>query len=365
MLYLKRIWASAGYLFFTFGGLILLVGSIIFTTQAFRTQNQDVRSQAASESQVNQVVTLSQTLTVRNNQAEVVFSLNTHNQEVDGLQLVFEFKAKNKFNLDVSDLSQALKLKHKEEKTTNKGKKLGLIFLPSSPEKPFKTNAAVPILKLKVSSADKNKVEAVWDKERSLALNRQTTTNLLAKLPPVRFELAPPQTKHISFYLQGVTKPNVSQKAQVYLVAKDQKPLKTELEFTSQADGLMQTADLKPLKKLNLNPTKTYQVLVKTPVSLRATIGRLQIDPSGKLSFSLTRQKPVVVGDFVTRPEREWNRFNLSDISAILAKYTQLTQPATASNGLAKFDVNFDQVLDIRDVTLVLKNHTQLEILGD
>ncbi len=342
-----------------------MVSLIVLLTQSLQTQTQDVRSKAASENQADQVITLSYSLNTKSNQAEVIFLLDTHNQEVDGLQLVFELQAKNKFNLDVRDLSQALKLKHKEKKVTNQGEKLGLILLPNSPEKPFKTNMAVPILKLKISSTDKNQVEISWDKERSLALNRQTTKNLLAELPSVRFELAPPQAQFISFYLQGVTRPNISQKTQVYLVAKDQEPLKTELEFVSQADGLMQATDLKPLEKLSLDTTQTYQVLVKTPVSLRADVGQLKIDLSGQPNFSLTRQTPVIVGDFVTQPEREWNRFNLNDISAILAKYTQLTQPATASNGLARFDVNFDQVLDIRDVTLVLKNHTQLETLGD
>ena len=70
----------------------------------------------------------------------------------------------------------------------------------------------------------------------------------------------------------------------------------------------------------------------------------------------------VKIGDFV-QEGAAFNQLNLLDIAAILAIFQDLNIPITDS--IRKFDVNYDNQFDIRDIGLVLVNWTDLSIMGD
>lgn len=195
----------------------------------------------------------------------------------------------------------------------------------------------------------------------------KTNPESLTCQPPV-----PVETPRLAFAakLQGLSKPSISVKAQVWLVplnhldtAADivQREYTFDLEMKTAADG-----HLYPTNQLiltNVPANQKYVVYLKTTWSLRRKLGEIFIAP-GENKAPLDWVKfPLLVGDFITTPQEQSNKINILDLSAMLRVYTQLTTPVTATN--QQFDVNYDSQIDILDLSLVLSNYTKLEVVGD
>lgn len=170
--------------------------------------------------------------------------------------------------------------------------------------------------------------------------------------------------------LQGLIKPEVATKAQVTLVVLNQlnpaadvvpKQYSFDVELITDSNGL-----LYPTNQLLLNNVPTnqkYAVLVKTSWSLRRKIGEITIVSGENRLSSNWARAPLLVGDFVTSPQEQFNRINILDLSAMLKVFSSLVVPITPDN--QKFDVNYDNQIDILDLSIVLSNYTQLEVVGD
>ncbi|MCA9372887.1 hypothetical protein KC921_02210 [Candidatus Woesebacteria bacterium] len=170
--------------------------------------------------------------------------------------------------------------------------------------------------------------------------------------------------------LQGLSKPGVAVKAKVWLEPQGDAELTMnpipvaytyDIELLSEKDGLLKPTT--PLLLKGVPVDKKYTVYVKTEWSLRKIIGDFYIK-SGKIDISAdTSKQTLIVGDFINTPEAQWNKITILDLGAMLHTYTELVIPVTEKN--QQFDVNYDQKIDILDLSLVLSNFTQLELTGD
>lgn len=135
-----------------------------------------------------------------------------------------------------------------------------------------------------------------------------------------------------------------------------------DVELRSSDYGL-----LKPLLgpvELGSIPTKTtYTVFLKTSWSLRRNIGQITLGEGYNELPPTFDRRLLLVGDFVTLPQQEFNVLNILDVADMLKVYSKLVTPVDPQ--ISKYDVNFDQKIDILDIALVLSNYTQLEIRGD
>ncbi len=199
-------------------------------------------------------------------------------------------------------------------------------------------------------------------------------------VPPPTITPTPPisdnsNTLSLAFQLQGLTQPNQALEGIVYLqnnsnILDDNQAEVVFAEYeipTKLISG--RNGVLSPMERIRLNQVPiapggtSYDLLIKTPFSLRKKLGSLKLQPGPNIAPTNWAKQQLKTGDFWQNPRAEWNVLNLRDITQMLTVYTQLQVPVNEAN--RKFDVNFDQIIDIIDVAIVLSNYTAIEVKGD
>lgn len=380
--------AIVGGVFSVLFGLLVL-GLLTKTS----SPNQDIRSRAIdSAAQPKASLGLKpkgEFVTGQLGQLEM--SLNLENQQltIDGLQLAFQLP-KEYFQQPQLVISPdwPTKIGFIDIKENQDEYLIKLILIHKNPGQPLKAIAnSTPIINL-YFTARKAGTANIKFLPQSLATlyQSQPTQNILNISPTNHFVIKPASSNEnkavitFPFTLQGLTKSNVTLATKVWFepIADDiekggNNPSRYELEsnFISDEQGwLKPQAPIDITTLLTKNPYRQrYQVLVKTPVSLRKKIGQFDLEPGNwqitivKNAYSRTwSNKPVLVGDFVQTGDN-YNVLNISDVVAIKDQYTNLAVPITPAN--AKFDVNYDGKIDILDPGLVLSNWIALFNQGD
>lgn len=166
----------------------------------------------------------------------------------------------------------------------------------------------------------------------------------------------------LGFSIQGV----VNQGVQIpvsftFVSASTNQTFSTSHTFVSDAAGIMRPDGGSLPLPIGIADGNEWSVYVKAPVTLRKSFGNLTFAPGETTAPQFWDSQSLLVGDFVAsiRP----NVINLQDVAAILAVYTELTVPVTADT--QKFDINYDQKIDLLDIAVVLSNYTALEVQGD
>lgn len=171
-----------------------------------------------------------------------------------------------------------------------------------------------------------------------------------------------------TFKLQGLTKADITID-QVEITLKyttgNTTHVKTFLSnFRSDSTGRL--IPYKPIMLFELPGHTTGQALssvevyAKTPTSLRKLIGVMDISPTQVSTLNSDIVLPV--GDF-KRDGAEYNKIKLIDISTALTQYKQLQNPVNDAN--RAYDVDFNNVFNLQDISTVLSNYNRLVYSGD
>lgn len=191
-------------------------------------------------------------------------------------------------------------------------------------------------------------------------------------VPPTAVPTAtPPVSAYIkaSFKLQGLRKAGVAIPTEFVLKytipgQTTAKTIPSTQTITSGTDGLL-TSDIISLSEpafatLSDATLPAVEVYAKTSYSLTKKIGTIPVVLGQTKTFDSTVELPV--GDF-NQEGTQKNVFNILDISKMQGAYLELTNTLTDSN--RPFDVNYDGVYDLLDLSLVIGNFQRLELPGD
>ena len=206
-----------------------------------------------------------------------------------------------------------------------------------------------------------------------------TITPSLTPIPTATSGPIPDYSIDFPYKLQGLSRAGIMVTTNVSFVPLNQdgtlntaaQTIEKEAVFASNSQAwLRPTTPIDLAELIQLNPDiVNYQVKVKTPVSLCKIVGQFALSPATtNIVIDPTADNGpwvselVKIGDFV-QEGAAFNQLNLLDIAAILAIFQDLNIPITDS--IRKFDVNYDNQFDIRDIGLVLVNWTDLSIMGD
>ncbi len=206
-----------------------------------------------------------------------------------------------------------------------------------------------------------------------------TATPTLTPIPTVTSGPTPEYSIVFPYKLQGLNRAGIMVTTKIFFIPLNQdgtpntfgQAVEKEAIFASNENAwLLPTTPIDLAELIQLNPnTETFQVKVKTPVSLRKIVGQfilypttsnVVIDPSSDNGPWIS--ETVKIGDFV-QEGTGFNQINLLDIGDILAIFQDLSVPVTDS--IRKYDVNYDNQFNILDIGLVLVNWTELSIMGD
>lgn len=102
-----------------------------------------------------------------------------------------------------------------------------------------------------------------------------------------------------------------------------------------------------------------YSVSIYGGSRLRKRFAPLTITKGGLNAIT----KIAVADELMPADVNGDNQLDIDDISLLLTKYTQPTNPVNSTNAI--YDINYDGVIDIQDITLILSNYKQLEKAGD
>ncbi|PIR58830.1 MAG: hypothetical protein COU69_03460 [Candidatus Pacebacteria bacterium CG10_big_fil_rev_8_21_14_0_10_56_10] len=150
--------------------------------------------------------------------------------------------------------------------------------------------------------------------------------------------------------LQGITSPATINATITLRNSTDPAQSSTHsVQLIADSQGLLET------KLPNIQPGN-YDVLLKADGYLQTVFSGATLN-AGNNTLVLT-SKTARAGDFDGN-----NQLDIADVKLMLAKYTSLRVPTTVNNQL--FDVNADDVIDIRDIALVLSNLTAAVIAGE
>ncbi|GEM_PF-4426974 len=108
----------------------------------------------------------------------------------------------------------------------------------------------------------------------------------------------------------------------------------------------------------NLPVNKTYLVYLKDSRHLRKELGFVTILSGVNQAPVEWENRVLLAGDFDNN-----NILNIVDLGKILSEYKALQNPLNSTNQI--YDVNWDNIIDIFDVTLVLSNFTAIQVFGD
>jgi len=108
----------------------------------------------------------------------------------------------------------------------------------------------------------------------------------------------------------------------------------------------------------NLPTNNTYLVYLKDTRHLRKELGFVTILPGVNQAPVEWEDKVLLAGDFDNN-----NILNIIDLGMILSEYKALQNPVNPTNQI--YDVNWDNMIDIFDVTLVISNYTEIQVFGD
>ncbi len=190
--------------------------------------------------------------------------------------------------------------------------------------------------------------------------------------PPTAVPTAtPPVSAYIkaTFKLQGLHKADVAIPTDFVLKytipgQTTPKTIASSQTITSGADGVL-TSDIISLSEpafatIADATLPNVEVYAKTSYSLTKKIATLAVVLGQTKTFESTVELPV--GDF-NQEGTQKNVFNILDISKMQGAYLELTNQLTDAN--RPFDVNYDGVYDLLDLSLVIGNFQRLELPGD
>ena len=413
---MTRLNHNLSRLFLTVGALLVLVSILgLVVIQPNVSPTQDNRTQAVNpEGQVRIQLSATPSTVVPGQNIAFTGVINTRNIETDGVQLILTLPKSSLTTPPIMSLVAGSNLQVGLSRIEDRGSvfELQLVALPSTIGQPFVTNTDVPFLRIEGVSNNTGSYRLAADQNRSMVTrfgsnpvvdelapilsidysinsNSPLPTNTPTPSPP----LIPPTNTptplignnqnllSFSYKLQGLNRHN-QQFEGVLFLRTNSSQLESHEENGSESNDVVSTeyelpvkfisgrsGVVSPLEHIRLNSIpiapggSTYDVLVKTPYSLRKKLGTLTLRPGFNTAPPSWSNIQIQTGDFWQRPRGEWNVFNLRDVTQILNVYTRLQIPITSSN--YQYDVNFDQIIDIMDVALILSNYTALEKFGD
>ncbi len=202
----------------------------------------------------------------------------------------------------------------------------------------------------------------------SAVLGMETVTSLSSEIV---WNLVP------EFYLQGLNKPGITiPQVEVtieYVVSGLRYFRSFSGTFISKSGGILapqQAIGISSLPGIDTSRSiEKVSVYIKTPVSLRKKIGTMTLIPGKENVLRSSARLPV--GDFVQTAEDE-NSITLADITALQAEVELQTTssadkiaPATSSDSYSKFDVDYNGLMDTKDLKIVLQNYKSLDNKGE
>lgn len=390
----QRVFLSAPRLLIIGSIFSLLVGSLVLVVSTGSSNsNQDTRSQASN---INQKATLSVETVgqlTAGQLAEFAIKLNLNDQTtLDGLQLEIVLpKAYFQQPQLVLSSDWPAKIAFFKTEENEENYVIKAIVIHNQPGQVFSTNSSSPLLRLFATAIQAGQAQIKFN-PKTLATTQQTDSNQnvlsfpAAQTVTIQAAASGEQQALISFpfKLQGLAKAGEEITVSLWFQPTDElrsytidslaaKSLETQATFSSDADGWLtpkNPIDITSL--LQKNPSlERYQILVKTPVSLRQKVGQFDLAPGKRWNIVAVKNaysndwssQPVLVGDFAQTGAANYNVLNILDITAIKNQYTDLEVPITANN--KKFDLNYNNKIDILDPGLVLSNWTDLFVVGD
>lgn len=382
---------------------------------SLQTGNQDWRQQATVPEGRVQLQTSVNPSSPRVGEAiSILVAVNTFDLQIDGLQLTLSFPNSVSRPVATVPTGGPLKIVHQRVVTANQEQVLKVLLTSTTDGAAFRSASMTPVLVVAFQASSGGTLVIEPDNLNSLATAYGSVPprDELARLNPIQITVAddgqaptntptptpsptpgltnptntptpsptPPLDPDqpylvISYLHQGVPRrEGVSLDTWVWLV-----PMNTLDSFSTQTANpatAQRTQSLSTPEGVVTQPIPIYPmpdaqrvaVFVKTAQSLRRNLGVISLTPDSTGSNQITvdlraQNKQVLVGDFVQTPTTEFNQINLLDLASILEHYTQLQKPITPT--IRQYDVNFDNVLSIFDIALVLSNYTELSVRGD
>lgn len=392
------------------GWLLVLVGVLgVSALHQLISAPQDNRSQATNPEGRVTIRFVADSSSVVSGQ-NFVFTgyINTRSVPTDGTQLVLLLPKSSMTSPPNMSLLANSGLQVALNQVVDQGDvyKLQFIALPATIGQPFTTTTEVPFMKIEgvtnlagsyQLSADltrcfvtKHKSNPVVDELAPIMsvnftitsgnpLPTATPTPTTPALPPTAtptpFLSDNSNTLSLAFQLQGLTQSDEALEGIVYLQNNSHILDNNQTEFVfaeyeipakfiSGRNGVISPIERIRLNQVPIAPSGTsYDLLVKTPFSLRKKLGSMMLRPGLNTAPANWAEQQLKTGDFWQNPRAEWNVINLRDITQMLSIYTQLQVPINETN--RKFDVNFDRIIDIMDIAIVLSNYTAIEVKGD
>ena len=103
---------------------------------------------------------------------------------------------------------------------------------------------------------------------------------------------------------------------------------------------------------------KNLNLVIKTPGRLAQRLSSSVILDSENETPVDATNLPSPISDF-----NNDNKFDISDVALVLAKYTKLATDVDNNNQI--YDINGDGLINIQDIALVLSKYTKLTTNGD
>lgn len=386
---IPQLMKLGGVLLFLISSITLLI--IVLANQQ-RRDDRSMASESLVYQSVNVGITPQSALIVGQ---DAVFNVEMKPQSgffsADGIQLTIQFP-KTYFSSPQAVITQTDKLRfapNYPQITTDKTGQyyvVKIISLNKNDGYPVEINSEMVMLQLTATprQAGQTTINIIQDtiitqyqagdQLNHATISQATPFNILADQSGIQSS-----SLTFPFKLQGLSKANVEVPVTVWIlpinnnldVLSDQKSIQKQVSFKSDAQGWLKPVspiDITELVKTNPLPQE-YRVLIKTPTSLRKTLGSFELVTSNQTvviqhgGSSAWSSSPVAIGDFV-QSGSGYNVINLFDINAMLQSWTDLTVTITENN--RQFDVNFDNILNVIDVGLVINNWTELDgVFGD
>lgn len=345
--------------------VISFVFAGVFASVTGTKKSQDQRSQAATNSAVISLQPGQQDTRVGEKFTLALF-LEVGDLRISAADITIDYDAG--VQLEKFEVTQALPVVLRAG-AINAGQRTFSIALGSGPQTPVTGSPLLVTLTFKAVSPGSNTVHfnqamtqaaALGNTANVIGAYRQTSVTIGDQVVSPKLTIKVAQV--------GLSKQDVITQADIGLVytqqnaAGQEKKLKLyKTELTSNQSGVLITKTPLTLEGINQSTlVGMTEVYLKTPYTLSKKLGSIDLKQTELLDAS---DKKLVIGDFDQSSEQEKNVIRLTDIVAPLQAYTLLENQLTPET--AKFDVDYNGLVDIRDISIVLSSFTQLELRGE
>jgi hypothetical protein len=211
------------------------------------------------------------------------------------------------------------------------------------------------------SAITTNPVVFTFDTSQTKMLNKNDPPqNVLLAPSDMQITVYKPDAslEGVRFKLQGISIPGIIKQTTIDF---DNQGTNTSytVPFKSEVGGTFSNTSKIMLTNLPVDLSGTdYEVYAKASGWLRKHLGLVTINPSLNAAPSEWSNMRLIAGDFDNN-----NILDIRDISLLLSQYTQLSTPVNATSEIYDLDGSGD--ININDIAIILSNYTALQIPGD